>query len=361
MNRTPFSASNFRRRVLCEGSLAMEKNLPEVDTEYSVAGQRLHHAAATLDFRGLDEPEIELVQEKLEVRDKFLVSLGLPLKSEAYHTEHTLPYGLPGGVEILNHADFVGTFPKIGVIVDYKFGFEEVDPPDQNHQLMVYIGAFAQMTVCDEYYGLIIPRFGRPAPPVIYRRDQMPAVWTLINMTYATAMAPGARRIPSFDACRYCKGLQLGVCPEARSLALSTTEASKLIASPEVELTKMSPETRTKLFDAFKLAETLKAQFTKAAKVLLEKDPEFIPGYRLSKEGEVRTKVTDLVMLRDRLNSLMILDDDLLRACSISNKTLKEVVRSASKLKGRALEEKVEELTRGLVDTTPVERSLERV
>ncbi|HEU4344074.1 MAG TPA: hypothetical protein VFU31_21170 [Candidatus Binatia bacterium] len=339
----------------------MERNLPEVDTEYSVAGQRLHHAAATLDFRGLDEPEIELVQEKLEQRDRFLESLGLPLKSEAYHTEHTLPYVLPGGAEILNHADFVGTFPAKGAVVDYKFGFEEVDPPDQNHQLMVYIGALAQKTVCDEYYGLIIPRFGRPAPPVIYRRDLMPAVWTLINMTYAKAMAPGARRIPSFDACRYCKGLQLGVCPEARSLALSTTEASKLIASPEVELTKMSPETRTKLFDAFKLAETLKAQFSKAAKVLLEKDPEFIPGYRLSKEGEVRTKVTDLIALRDRLNDLMIMTDDFLKICSISNKALSAAVRSATGLKGRALEARIEQLTKGLVDSTPVERSLERV
>lgn len=335
----------------------MEKDLPEVESEWSAEGQRLHHAAATQDFTGLTPSQTDLVQEKIHERNRFWESLSL---GEAeFHTEYELPYTLPDKTRFFNHADIIAVSPKIVAVVDYKFGYEEVDAPELNQQLAVYVAAAAERWKAGEYYGLIIPRFGKPAPPVCYRSAQIPALRQMIDAAYF-ACTPDAKRTPGLGQCRYCRGFTLGVCREARAVVAEAALAPVEKNASEV-LALMNPEKRTKLFDAFKMAADLRKVYIDAAKPLVERDPDFIPGYGLSKAGEIRTTVTDMLGLRKRLGlHANVTTDEFVSACSISNKDLTELVRSYTDLAGRELKDRVQELTSGLVDTTPVERSLER-
>jgi CRISPR/Cas system-associated exonuclease Cas4 (RecB family) len=338
----------------------MEDGLPEVENEWSAEGQLLHFAAGTEDFTKLTLEQTELVKEKLALRDRFLESL--ELIGWVKRIEVELPYTLKDKIVFLNHADFVMVGKGKVAIVDYKFGYEEVDAPELNEQLAVYIACLAERFDVPEYYGLIIPRFGKPAPPVKYTRAEIPALRKMIEYVY-DACIPEAPRTPGLKQCRYCRGFQLGMCKEAISMAMNPVHkfSEKLLQNPGQVLQSMEPELRTKLFDAFAMADKLRKTFVAAVKPMIERDPEFLPGYKLSREGETRTKVTSILSLNERLIHLGIDPDDVIQNFSISNKSLTELVRKHTGLKGKELDAKVEEICRGLVDSIPVERSLERV
>jgi hypothetical protein len=339
----------------------MEDGLPEIENEWSAEGTLLHHAAATGIMTGVTDEQLGLIQEAWNKRDRFLESLDIPADSQSYN-EIELPYTLKDRTVFFNHADFVAVHNEKVAIVDYKFGYEEVDAPELNEQLGVYIAAAAAQWKADEYYGLIIPRFGKPAPPVKYTRAEIPALRKMIEDVY-DACTPTAKRTPGLKQCRYCKGFQLGLCKEAISMAMNPVHkfSEKLLQNPGQVLQSLPANDRTKLFDAFAMADKLRKTFVAAVKPMIERDADFVPGYRLSKEGETRNKVTDLITLAVRLGRNEICLEDFLAKCSVSNKSLTELVREHTGLKGKELDAKVEELTRGLVDTTPVERSLERV
>jgi hypothetical protein len=342
----------------------MEDGLPEVENEWSAEGTLLHHAAATQVHTGLNQYQSEVVQQALGHRNRFIDTLAPPDPDDwKFFFEIELPYTLKNKTVFLNHADYVAVFPKAVAIVDYKFGYEEVDAPELNEQLAVYIACLAEKFDVPEYYGLIIPRFGNPAPPVKYTRAEIPALRKMIEDVY-DACTPKAPRTPGVRQCTYCKGFQLGLCKEAISMAMNPVHkfSGKLLQNPGQVLQSLPATDRTKLFDAFAMADKLRKTFVAAVKPMIERDPEFVPGYRLSKEGETRSKVTDLFSLEERLwKKLNLSHEGFVAHCSISNTELKDLVREISGLKGKELDAKVAELTKGLVDTTPVERSLERV
>lgn len=359
IRRTLFSASCFSRRRLCPGSLAMEEGLPNVESEWSAEGTLLHHAAATGDMTGLTPEQEEIVKEKLVVRDQFLESLGFHGCKIGVEVELGY-FREPRKALFWSHADLVVANESVAAVIDYKFGYEEVDAPELNEQLGVYIACVAERVKVNEYYGLIIPRFGKPAPPVKYTRDEIPALREIIQEVY-DACTPTAPRTPGLKQCAYCKGFQLGLCKESIAMAMNPVNkfSAKLLANPGQVLQSLKPDDRTKLFDAFAMADKLRKTFVAAVKPMIERDSEFVPGYKLSREGETRTKVTDMLALERRMQDELGMT--CLDVCTISNKALTDVVRDTTGLKGKALSERVEQLVAGLVDTTPVERSLERI
>lgn len=368
MIRSTFSASNLHRRSLCPGSQAMEEDLPEVRTKYSDEGTLLHRHLAdpSLPTDGLAPDQITLLEQARALEQEFLDTVtrqhNLDLAKAKDYRELPLEFTREDRPLFWNHLDRLLVWKKerIGVIIDYKSGWLEVPDSDVNLQLRCYSLVAADTFKLSTVHAAILPaRLLGPVQSVLYEPAHMPLVRRQIENLWDACHQPDARRTPSYPACQYCKGFQLGVCPEARALALSVNVAERLAENPAVVLAGMSAVDRTRLFDAFALAEKLRKTFTDAAKLLVARDPEYIPGWKLVPGGTNET-VTDQAGLRERLYEMGVSEEQFLSVCKPVKESVANLVREKLQLKGKGLDAAMDKLLDGLVDRTPKAPSLRR-
>src|SRR2546430_8019 len=368
MIRTTFSASNLHRRYLLPGSQAREEDLPDVPPQYREEGVLLprHMAGPDLPTADLTHDQIELLDQCRRMEDEFIDAVlkqhALGLEQPQDHRELELPFKRDNHPLFWNHIDRLLIYPKarIGVIIDYKSGWLQVPGADVNLQLRCYALVASEAFGLERVHAAILPaRLAAPIQNVLYEPMHMPKVRLQIERLWDACHRPDAPRLPNYQACQYCKGLQLGVCREARALALSVTQSGKLADRPEVILAAMSASDRTKLFDAFALAEKLRKTFTDAAKPLVAREPEYIPGWKLVPGGANET-VTDQAGLRARLLDMGVTEDQFLAICKPVKEMLTDLVRAKLQIPGKAPESAIAKLLDGLVDRTPKATSLRR-
>ena len=128
-NHHRFSPSKLQQMFLCPGSYRMQKNLPEVQTEFSSEGTMLHERVCDGNVAGLTQEQIELVNL---CRDEII---GLPnpqheiLISVIDEDFNEVTYGT---------ADFVSEGSEYVVGIDWKFGMHKVSEVKNNIQMAAY-------------------------------------------------------------------------------------------------------------------------------------------------------------------------------------------------------------------------------
>lgn len=366
MTRSDFSASNMSRRVLCPGSCAMEAGLPDVRTDDSNEGTMLHALSAdpTLSRHRLDHEQLETLRLNAVMQEEFeqfvMREHGLVRDDCQVSVETEWWYQRDGKGMFAMHPDVVLVWPKVVIVFDSKFGRELVPVPSNNWQLKTYLCGAAQWFNAEVFYGAITqPRVSKTIQSTRYTRDDIEIARGEINAAWDAAHKPDAPRRPSLEACWYCKGFSLGVCPDARTLALSPARPLLSADSPETTLARMHPDERAKLLEAFALCRKLDKNFTAAAKELVARDPNYIPGWKLVPGGERQT-VTDALTLFNRLTMIGVTADEFIQVCTTPKGKLENLVRQQTKLKGRELDIAMDLLLKGVVDRTPISPSLER-
>lgn len=361
MKRWTTSSSNVHRRVRCEGSHAAEDGLPDIQSEWSAEGTRLHH------FFGLEETAFHASAEQADDSEMGLVRFARSLANEAL--ERTCAaFAVEPGMEMLTgsekelwlhkgikpilpgHCDVWYYWPELKLlfIADAKFGYVEVDPAPLNVQLRTYaVQAAEEFDVENCVVAIVQPRAkaseGEEKLSIArYDRQDIAIARRQLLEWHARWTAPGAPRRPSESACRYCKAQLL--CDEYRArLADASTLPDPVLPS----LAEMAEDEFVRLWLAISLArndETWSAMQDEARKRVSEGRMD---GFRLKSNAD-RRYITDRVKAFEMATESLLTAAEYAEASKPSIGDITKLVKKKRKLKGKS----GDQLVSALIDDT---------
>mgnify|MGYP000871628137 CR=1 FL=1 len=358
------SASGMERLALCPGSWNLESTLPpEPESEDAASGTRIHAALAgenvTLSHEERDTLE---TLDRLEM-DAVRTVFGF-LKDAALR-EHRQWFFLKGVPAFSGKPDVVYCVGTDILILDAKTGRNDTPIAANNIQLRALAVLWDDRNlyqVSSITVGILAPWQENRLTLARYDRDNLDAAREEILGVLKRAEDPNAPRVPSIEACRYCRAR--GVCPEARAVALALPVAE----TPELPTPTRTPEafaaaltgdelsaclTRGRLFDRIHEAIRDEAKRRMTA-------GETIPGWTL-KPGTKRTTITDPQAVFQRFAALGGTAEQFMRVVKVTNGKLESAVRDVTGAKGVSLKQTMAALVEGASEEKETNPSLEEV
>jgi hypothetical protein len=190
----------------------------------------------------------------------------------------------------------------------------------------------------------------------VYSHADVRDAWTACIDLARIILSPGQPRIAG-EQCRHCPVRE--ICPEARDLVGKF--AVMTVDERHGEL--MTTDHLVWALERCGAVEEVIGKIRARAKRMLEADPNCLPGWRL-KPGVMRSTIIDVRGLWDRLKGqhpIQMKAEDFAGACSMTKTHLKELLRNALGLKGRALDDACRESVDGLTEEKQTAATLERV
>jgi Protein of unknown function (DUF2800) len=349
------TASPWRRYELCSGSYQLTQQAIALGqeackkSEAADSGDRIH---AWLEAKKveLSQSEMQTAQFLKERADDQVVRIFGDAKTMVLY-EQRYWLELDGKKALSGKMDRVVYTPELALIQDYKTGFSEPDPAEQNAQLKVLAVLFAinhtstqevVVQIISGPYGVTEARYNIAALSVAYEE---------IVKTLQAINSPNAPFSPSPEACRYC-GANL-ICQ-----AVKDTIAP--VAREQYSALPVEPERAARLLDEVAVIKGHVAEIEKFYFEKLSGDPAFrIPGYGLV-PGAVRREVTDWHAARQRLEEFIDVAD-LQAAETYQLGDLEKALARKFKLKAKDAKTKLNEILAGLVEEKQNQSSLKRV
>jgi hypothetical protein len=345
---------------LCAGSWQLEieaRKLGQLAHESSLAAKQgeLIHAwlAGAVDEDG---KEIELDEEEQKTAD-LLQERAQEQAQRIFGDESTQQLNekrlwLEPVKKILSgRFDRVIFTPTVALVQDFKTGWSEPDPAEQNAQmkvLAVLVALHMPKTLREVIVQIISGPFG-----VTEDRYDLAALAKAYEDILATLRAlqdPLAPLSPSPEACRYCPAIN--ICQAVKNLIVPVAK-TQVSALPD-------GARGAKLLDEVELLQEHLDSISKYYAGRLTADPAYdLPGYAMV-PGAVRREVTDWEAARRRLGEWL----DLSEIEAASNYRLGDLERALGrklKLKGKELKERMGEILQGLIEEKPNAASLKRV
>jgi hypothetical protein len=217
MPHSPFGPSALQRRALCPASYRAEKDLPEIESEQAGEGSKLHDLVAAYICGKERQPLLDAAGESAESVNACFGFIDL-LKSQN-PTANFLPEKyLQITDEIFGTADLVVVEPfQHAVVVDWKFGFNDPEPADENLQLGAYALGVHIECECETIDVAVIMAAKGKVSQHQYTADDWPKIAKRINEIVAHCKSPFAPFLPTTDGCRYCRAASH--CPALLEIA----------------------------------------------------------------------------------------------------------------------------------------------
>lgn len=355
------SASGMERLALCPGSWNLESTLPpEPESEDAASGTRIHAALAgenvTLSHEERDTLEIikRLEEEAIQIAFEGQAPRSLFREERMWF-----------GDKFSGKPDVYATLHAHKLILDAKTGRNETPIAANNIQLraLAVLADYVTWNLSDSItVGILAPWQENRITLARYDRANLDAAREEILGVLKRAEDPNAPRVPSIEACRYCRAR--GVCPEARAVALALPVAE----TPELPTPTRTPEalaaaltgdelsaclTRGRLFDRIHEAIRDEAKRRMTA-------GETIPGWTL-KPGTKRTTITDPQAVFQRFAALGGTAEQFMGAVKVTNGKLESAVRDVTGAKGVGLKQTMAALVEGASEEKETSPSLEEV
>jgi RecB family exonuclease len=352
------SASGFSRYALCAGSFALEKQCPPLaESKEARRGSRIHAALAGLpvDPR-LTEDEADVLAEcqrlTMEVTDGILGGDADEIRREERlwfsiraDTQETLLFS--------GQFDYYARRGDKALVLDYKTGMEAI-VAEESWQLRALVAlAVHNLLVKPEdelTVGIIQPAARSKVRLVVYDEIERQEALNDARDLARLILMEGHARTPSEAACQYCRAQS--VCEEAQValkamsvLSLKTRETKALIDGA----------TLAGLLDILPRVWNISRAIVGQAREMLSNNPHAIPGYCL-REGVMREKIVNVAGVWKNAEQLGIGPEDFTRACSLTKKGTRQLLRESLGAKGQGLEDKMKWMIAGNVEskeTTP--------
>jgi hypothetical protein len=355
------SASSWRRNELCAGSWQLEqeaKRLGQAAHETSPAairGQLIHQWLAGLPDE--DGTEIKLDESEQQTAD-FLQERATEQVHRIFGDEPTLELAekrlwliVNGRKAASGRFDRVVYTPTVALVQDFKTGWSEPDPAEQNSQmkvLAVLVALHMPSMLREVVVQIISGPFG-----VTEARYDLPALANAYNEILGTLRAiqdPMAPLNPSPEACRFCPAIN--ICQAVKNL---------IVPIAKTQVSALPDGARgAKLLDEVELLQEHLDSIREHYAQRLTADPAYdLPGYAMV-PGVVRREVVDWEAARQRLGEWLELDE----INGAANYRLGDLEKALGKklgLKGKPLKERMGEILRGLIEERPNAASLKRV
>jgi Protein of unknown function (DUF2800) len=282
VKRAILSASNLGAAALCPAKPRLEAGLPEVETEYSARGTRLHpYFKTSLDRSDLSIDDRDLLERADRLADeviaRFVDSCGLD--SEEYFTqEHEVElHGIVPG-----HSDLILTWKRgdYACVLDLKSGVRPADEAPDNYQLACY----ALLQRCRRPFlkccvAIIQPdAFGPRVTTAMYTGADMCDVSAEIDRIYTQTSNPNAEPVAGEKQCLYCKAKT--ICPAYREKFMQVeTVGTRAIST-------LQNEELVRVHRAIQFANKIKQEVSDELRVRIENGS--LPG-KLRSTGSTRS------------------------------------------------------------------------
>lgn len=354
------SASAWRRYELCAGSYQLEGEarrlgqLAHIKTEFSEAGDRIHaRLAGEVDEDGneivLSESEAETADILQERSTEQVARIFGDEPSQQLDEKRLWLYDK--GIPVLSgRFDRVVYTERVALVQDFKTGFSEPDPAEQNSQMKILavLVAIALSSVREVVVQVISGPYG-----VTEARYDLPALGIAYCDIETTLKAIGdkhAALTPGVIQCRHCPGLL--ICGAVKDL-IKPLVTLRVSALPD-------GERAARLLDEVTLLKDHLEEIEKYYHGRMLLDPAYeIPGYGLV-PGSVRREVTDWDQAHKRLSEFLE-PTELWGAANYRLGDIEKALGKHLKLKGKALKDRVGEILQGLITEKQNGASLRRI
>jgi hypothetical protein len=252
-----------------------------------------------------------------------------------------------GGFKHSGKPDVVYVFGKIGLVIDYKTGRNEVAESSRNLQLRDLAVLAAIEYALDKVYVVPIQPWATMTPePCEY--DKAALIFALGEMEarIVASNAPNSQSIPGNKQCQYCKAK--ATCAEFMAASLPES-AAQPIPEPAIiaGIQGLDGNRLGKFLALVRLADD-----TATAEVRRRIEAgEAVEGWTL-KAGLETEKITDAQTVFTRALAAGITQYEFVAECITVGKTaLKTALKTATGAKGKALDVKLEEMLEGVTET----------
>ena len=346
------SASSMERYLLCPGSYAAERGLPETTSDDAEAGNRIHAVLAGETVTPPLSDDEERTMEACRTQAEQLIAELVP-GNDAIHRERRLWFGNQwSGKPDLVAVDCV--FAD-ALVIDYKTGRGEVATADGNMQLraLAVLGA-------EEYklslvaVAIVQPLAGPPSVCIYSAGDLKKARKEVLGIIDAIHK-PDAPRIPSPKACQYCKAKGTERCPES----IAVVESLPMEVSRDGREIVLTPERLAELLEKLPMVEKVIDAIRGKARRMLEAG-ETVPGWTL-KPGSERETIADPTTVYNRASAAGVNSEAFMACVSITKTKLKDAVKSATGDKGKALDARLDSILAGCTEEKQAAPSLAKV
>lgn len=351
------SASGAERYDLCRASFLMELSVGEQDTDTTEAnmGTRIH---ARLAGEGIElTAEEEAIAEKARDIEARAIAEHFQTPQINRVREERIWYRDPVNLTRLwsGKPDLVAWANRTrrGMVLDYKSLWGKHTEATSNLQLRALAVLAASEYGLDEIRVVLVQPNGWPRYTVAdYGPEDLIRAESEIAALMDEVKRPGNPRTPNSKACRFCRAR--ANCPEAISAASAVTKLPR-----EGNEISLPPEAIALFLERIPMVEAVCDAVREKAKRMLAADPNAVPGWHL-KPGVEREKITDIPKVFARFTEAGGTQEQFTGAVSITKTALLNTLRTATNLKGKALNAKLDEVIDGCVTTTTTAPSLEK-
>ena len=347
------SASALGRLAACPGSLAAEQAAPAEETSSPEAdsGTAIHAVlAGETPARPLTEEETRIAEACDRLLQETACGTYGPLEhADTLVREERLWLRAPDKTPLLSgKPDLVAIYGMRALIVDFKTGRAEVTNAASNLQLRALVTLVAANHIIREATVVIIQPFSETGTTAArYEDDDIAAAREHVLQILSDAANPWAPRVPSPEACKYCRAKAL--CPEARELAVTPP-----IPVPDyIQATELAAALTDAKLGAFldhaAFAERVIDACRDEAKRRITAG-QAVPGWAL-KPGRASETITDPQTVYDRFTFLGGNGEQFLECVTVGKTKLKDMVRALTTARGKALDAHLEAMLAGCTET----------
>lgn len=338
------SASEYPRMHACPGYLNLKHRLPKRQKggsgPYAESGKRIHAALS-----GDAKAKAEFVDDEEQVFDwcneqwTGLVKKHLEEKGIGYSTQMEQRLFLGNA--------FSGQFDRtafsfdqsIALTADFKTGRLPVPGAETNLQMRAYAVLLAVNNPKLQYIFVAVIQPWVSKEPVVAVYDAVAIRTSMMELeaVLKTSSNPDARRIPGYH-CKYCPCR--ADCSEARQIVerIARVDPKSILVNEQVAA----------FLNIVGIAESVIEAVKKEAEFRLSENQE-IPGWELA-PGRTIATITKPEIVFSRVSDMGVKQEDFMSTVKIVKTTLKATVKAITSLKGRPLDEKLDEILEGCVE-----------
>jgi len=355
------SASSAQADALCQGRHLAQRGLPDEGSKDATTGDRIHQAWATgaeADLTAEEETTLEAVKE---IERNLIVKYFGPEFANAKATpivEKRFWCAWPDGLKHSAQLDCVYRYQTKALIIDGKMLFGDVAESPQNLQLRDQVCCYEANTPLLEEVAVAIaqPRVTRDPVLCIYKRADIIKARELMYHRVNSSNKEGMPRTAGEAQCKWCKAKSR--CPEYQKWSTSMVKLEPSLV--DIPVMDWTPAQRKQFCDSFDVAQKWLDNAWLAMERLAAADPNAIPGYHLV-DGSPRSTIRNLQSVYDRFSKEGGSLEQFMAHATITKKDLTELTRTATKLKGKKLESKVEDIIANDFILSPVKKSLKPI
>jgi len=358
------SASNAAADAACPGRHLAQRGMPERVSQDSESGRAVHEA--------LSGKEVKLTPEQIETKEAcqrieekvvgqfFGTESGRMVPKVFREERFWVQIPVVGGNSVIcehsGQPDVVMRAGPKALIIEYKTLFGDVPESPENLQLRDQ-AVLARGKLLVKEIGVVVIQPHVTHQPVLCMYDEG-AITRAAQEMFARVVAsnnPNSQRHPGEQQCKFC--LAKRNCAPYQAWAGGMVPG--MLSVLDVPVALWTPEQRGQFCEMRATAQRWLDECVDACKDELEKDPEAVAGWKL-RPGSKRDTITDPQGVFDRFAALGGTPAQFLSAVSVVKTNLKRALGEITGAKGKALNDAMETLTEGLVETKMASPTLER-